>query len=155
MIIQGVGAGSFGVVLLAGMVAIGSWLLGVLALLMLGVAAFSLYQAKTFRPTLIADSRGVSLAKSASDGGTLHLAWEEVARVFVHNVRGANFRLLCVLPRDVSRHLPVDAKLRRSAEKSIQITGAPFSANLVAASISDEQALRTVQALAGGRTVVG
>lgn len=51
--------------------------------------------------------------------------------------------------------LPADPKLRSKAEKSIEITGAPYSANLAAASISNERALDTVRALAQGRCVVG
>lgn len=155
MVIQGVVTGAFAILLLYGMVALGSWYLGFLALLVLGIAAFSFYQAKTFKPVLVADSRGVSLAKSGPDGGTLQIPWEDVERVFVHKVRGVNFRLLCVLPRDVDRYLPADPTLRRAAEKSIKITGAPYTANLVAASISNERALAAVRSLARDRCAVG
>lgn len=155
MVVQGLVSGAFGVLLLYGMAALGSWYLGLLALLVIGIAAFSFYQAKTFQPVLVADHRGVSLAKTGPGGGTLHIPWEEVERVFVHKVRGVNVRLLCVLPRDVERHLPADPAMRGKAEKSIEITGAPYSANLVAASISNERALDTVRALSQGRCAVG
>lgn len=155
MVIQGCGTAAFGVLLLYGMVALSSWYLGFLAAIMLGIAAFSFYQAKTYEPTLVADGRGLSLIKMAPDGGTLHLPWEDVDRVFVHKFRGGNFRMLCILPRDVERYLPADPKLRSKAEKSIEITGAPYSANLAAASISNQRALDTLRTLAQGRCVVG
>lgn len=155
MIVQGVAAGALGVLLLFGMVSTESWYLGLLGALMLAAAAFSFYQAKTFQPVLVADGRGVSLAKSGPGGGTLQLPWEDVERVFVHKVRGVNARLLCILPRDMAHHLPADPKLRSAAEKSVEIVGAPYSVNLAAASISDERALGALRTLAQGRSSVG
>ncbi len=155
MVVQGCATAAFGVLLLYGMVAVNSSFLGFLAVIMLGIAAFSFYQAKTYEPTLVADGRGVSLMKTAPDGGTLLIPWEDVDRVFVHKFRGGNFRMLCILPRDVERYLRAAPKLRSKAEKSIELTGAPYSANLAAASISNQRALDTVRALAHGRCAVG
>lgn len=156
MVIQGVASGLFGVLLLVGAAAFDSWYLGLLGVLTVGVAGFSFYQAKTFQPALVADQEGVSLAKAGPDGTALRIPWEDVERVFVHKVRGVNVRLLCVQPRDVAAYLPADPKQRTQARKSVDITGgAPYSANLAAASISNDRALETVRNLAQGRTRVG
>lgn len=106
-------------------------------------------------PVMIADGDGVVLRAFKGPAGVRRLGWDQVEALYVHKI-SRQFRMLCVRPRDI------DAERAWAGEKRAQVidgsvkrVGAPYSVNLVAAGLSDDEALDTLRALAAGRATVG
>lgn len=132
-----------------------SYLTAGLILLLPGVfmLVMSLLSLRNLAPLLAADERGVTLQAFAGPDAVRSWAWEDIERIYVHRI-SRQFRMLCVLPRDVDAELAAFAAKRATLEKSIGVCGAPYSVNLAAAGISDEQAGRSLRELAADRTHV-
>lgn len=103
-------------------------------------------------PLLAADRAGVWVKAFRGADGVRHLYWNQIDRVYTHQISG-QFRMLCVRPRHPE--LPADSGRRQTIQESVRLVGAPYSVNLVAAGLSDHQALHTIAGLAAGRCRVG
>lgn len=117
------------------------------------ILVMSLLSLRNLAPLLAADGRGVTLQAFPGPDGVRSWPWEDIERVFAHRI-SRQFRLLCVLPRDVEAELAVFPAGRSTLEKSMQLCGAPYSVNLVAAGISEQQAGQALRELAAGRSQV-
>ncbi len=115
------------------------------------ILALSVMSLRNRGPLLTADAQGVPVQAFPGPDGVRVLPWTAVERVYVHRV-ARQFRLLCVLPRDVAAELAAfPGQHAETLRSSVATCGAPYSVNLVAAGISDEQAGRALHALAAGR----
>jgi hypothetical protein len=140
-----------GVALLAvgvGLVVAGGGIVALVAALA-GVAATSvgLVSLRQREPVLRADAEGVSMQAFKGPGGVRRLAWSEVEAVYVHRI-GRQFRMLCVLPRDLEAERAWAGEQRAaSLDGSVKRVGAPYSVNLVPAGLQDAEALAALRAL--------
>ncbi|MEJ7833206.1 MAG: hypothetical protein WKF79_09845 [Nocardioides sp.] len=154
-VVQSVVAGLFvvaGVVLLA----MSFYFAGLLLLVGGGpLLALSLVSLRNTRsPLLAADDGGVILQAFTGPDGIRALAWSNIERVYVHRV-GRQFRLLCVLPRDIPAEVAAwSPAQQKTIQTSLGTCGAPYSVNLVAAGVTDQQAGQALHQLAAGRTQI-
>jgi len=117
------------------------------------IVVMSVLSLRNRAPLLTADEQGLFVQAFRGEGGVRRFAWHDIERLYVHRI-GRQFRMLCVLPRDVERELQAAGPRRESVEKSLRICGAPYSVNLVAASVKEATTAQVLGELAQGRTHV-
>lgn len=139
-------------------IAFASFSPAILLVLLFGAAVLvlSVMSLRNSGPLLAADESGVWVQAFAGPDGVRFHCWDEVDSLYVRQVsKRPPFRMLCLLPNDVEAMM-VAAPPQQAAtmRKSMGLVGAPYSVNLVAASMSDEHALTTLERLAAGRATI-
>lgn len=120
-----------------------------------GVVAISVLSLRVRHPLLAADHSGVWLQAFPGPDGVRFYRWEDLQSLYVRTIsRRPPFRMLCVLPEDVEAEIAANPQREATLRKSMELVGAPYSVNLVAASIEDEEALAALERLAAGRTSI-
>ena len=121
----------------------------------LALVLVSLLSLRHRDPVMTADADGVVLRAFKGPEGVRRLGWDQLEALYVHRI-SRQFRMLCVRPRDIDAERTwAGAKRAQVIDSSVKRVGAPYSVNLVAAGMRDEDALATLRALAAGRATVG
>lgn len=121
----------------------------------LGIAVLSILSLRITGPLMAADSTGVWVQAFEGPKGVRHFPWEGLDSLYVKEVsRRPPFRMLCVLPQDLETLMAAEPQHEATMRKSVKLVGAPYSVNLVAASMADEDALGPLERLAAGRATI-